>query len=309
MSQKRYFDFYSDLTDEGMNTQQKSIVGAGRLFGLTPTVTGPNTIELSPGAVITPSGIVIFEDSTVTLPPAATPIPGVAAWKYTIVLQHINVEMVGGSAATWVAIDDPTYFYTQEASAHQVADDQTIVFWLNYPGGSIALADYMIVPASPLRDERNAVHQNTLQPIALVTEWHYDLAGGVLQRLLRWTDVLMNEIYVPVATPGGPWSSSLSIAMFNHEGKSRIPYAFRTYAFVGSVSRMRLHIFANGLQHTSAWIGPTGASVFDFDMLNATPSIITNTWAPGPYVAALEFEHGAADQVIALAYLQPLNIG
>jgi len=311
MAQRRLFDFYADLTDNDFYTLHGALHKPGKLFGFEPSVSG-TSIVLTAGGVITPEGIVIVDDETQTLPVSATPVPGPTARKYTIVLQHINTEIVGGSAATWVAIDDPTYFYTQSPGAHQVASDQTVVFWLNYPGGNVPLADNMIIPAAPIRDEQPYVHQNALQPTTIASDWLNQLDVGVSQETAQYNGLVSSYVYTPVLTPGPyPKTSYVTLPMFNgYSSKGRAPYAFRMYGLVQVNTRVRLTVLKNFITYTSPWVSGPQTTDFEFDMLSATPNPITDdNWASGPYSATVECEHNAAGQDIYISALQPLSIG
>ena len=306
MTQRRLFDFYADLTDEQFYTLHGALHQPGKLYGFMPTVSG-TSIQVTAGGIITPEGVVIVDDAVQTLPPAATPVPGAAARRYTAVLQHINTEIVGGVAATWVLLDHPTDFYTQDT----VASDQTVVFWLNYPGGSVALADSMIIPGPSVRDEQRTVHQTALQPPIMNQEWYYQLDANVTQEASVYNYLLASRIFTSALTPGPyPKTSYVAIPLYNgYDDKARVPYAYRMYGHLDINTRAQLIVSKGATTYTSPWVSGPG-DVFVFDMLSATPNpITTDTWSVGPYSAIIACEHNSTSQDIYISTIQPLSIG
>jgi hypothetical protein len=114
-------------------------------------------VEISPGALLLPTGIVVVEDSTV-----AVQIDGIfppsAPTNYTVKTEHSEAAMglIGGEAMT----------YAVEASLLSVQPTNGVVLgWIRHPGGGIALADSMITMAPKYAPAEVAADFSARMPI------------------------------------------------------------------------------------------------------------------------------------------------
>lgn len=124
--------------------------------------------ESEPGYLMLPSGIGLSEDHSFTID---FTVPG-GPQDYTIVVQHVDNDLVGGVAAT--------YYITNTLLTEQPTDG-TILGWIRYDGTG-SLTQSMITEASKLRGDFFAQDSAARVPIELnAPQLVYDLHANATE--------------------------------------------------------------------------------------------------------------------------------
>jgi hypothetical protein len=98
--------------------------GPYRGFALSADAFGG--LEIAAGSGVLPDGFIWSEDGVTTL--GFTPQAGAADW--TVVAVHVNQQLLGGASVT----------YESRVGYFATAADGTVLGWIRYPGGSVALS-------------------------------------------------------------------------------------------------------------------------------------------------------------------------
>ena len=137
------------------------------LFGFDFFVDAVNRIAISAGACITAQGIMVIESDTQYLIINNTASPA----NYTIVYQHVDENIIGGTPAVLVA------------KAGLVSSDATgvVLGWVKYPGSAVPLAQSQFYPRRKANiSEFNTVNDtySTIYPF-LPKMFEADSGGGI----------------------------------------------------------------------------------------------------------------------------------
>lgn len=138
MGQTRLYDYGRPLQASTQIVANASLCAAGVLFGLELSPLA-GQISMAAGAAITPEGVLVVEDEARTLAFTLT----AAVKQYTLFMDHTFGLQSGGSPATYVLEEGLT---EQSATA-----TRTVIGWVVYPGGSVALDSSMLYAPASLR--------------------------------------------------------------------------------------------------------------------------------------------------------------
>jgi hypothetical protein len=133
MVQSRIYDWGALLTQGRTKTLASSLFTPGVYEGFEPTVISATLIELSPGTILLPNGVLV-QESDVTQVTVATPV---GAEDYTVTIDHDDIQAVGGSSA---------YYTLRSGLLGRSADPNTssvALLWVRHPG-STPLTDDML---------------------------------------------------------------------------------------------------------------------------------------------------------------------
>lgn len=136
MTQTRIWNYGDTFTSFRGTTVMGELHSPGVFSGYDVSVTDTDKISVSPGFLLLPSGIMVGED--VDLEFIIDPLPA-AATVYTLTCRHTDVDIIGGQAALYA-------LEVGEVSSSAILDGIPIAY-IYYPGGSVPLEDYFIVPA------------------------------------------------------------------------------------------------------------------------------------------------------------------
>lgn len=139
MVQTRIVEYGALVQSSDMPTVIANIMAPGRLEGMAFSATANNILSISPGTVLLPDGVMISEDQTKSLVINNTAF----ATNYTVTYQFQSADVIGGSPATLNLL---TGIVKQESLS-----DSTVLGWILYPGGSVALDTSMFVQPRPVR--------------------------------------------------------------------------------------------------------------------------------------------------------------
>lgn len=133
MAQKRFTDRGRPYDHEAWRSLYRTTMSPGVYSGydLSPSSVSASQVEIAPGALLLPTGIVVVEDTAV-----AVQIDGIfppsAPTNYTVKTYHTEAAMglIGGEAMT----------YEVEASLLSSQPTNGVVLgWIRHPGGGVAL--------------------------------------------------------------------------------------------------------------------------------------------------------------------------
>jgi hypothetical protein len=136
MSQRRIWNFGDTFTSERATTAAASLHEPGVYVGYDVSLVDTDTLSLSPGWLLLPSGILVGETTAIEL--TISPLPAAAA-EYTIVVRHTDADIMGGQAAT--------YAIEPGLLPQSVLTNGVAIAYIRYPGGAVPLVDYFITPA------------------------------------------------------------------------------------------------------------------------------------------------------------------
>lgn len=133
MAQKRFTDRGRPYDHEAWRSLYRNTLSPGVYSGydLSPSGTSASQVDISPGALLLPSGIVVVEDTTVTVQIEGV-FPPSAPTNYTVKTEHSEAAMglIGGEAMT----------YAVEASLLSVQPSNGVILgWIRHPGGGVPL--------------------------------------------------------------------------------------------------------------------------------------------------------------------------
>lgn len=140
MTQKRYTDRGRPYDHEAWRALYRETLSPGVYsgFNISPSTT-TGTVEISPGSLLLPSGIVVVEDSEVFVSIPGT-FPPASATDYTIFTSHSEaaIGLIGGEAMSYGA---------SSSLLTSQPDDGVILGWIRHPGGAVALSQDHIIDA------------------------------------------------------------------------------------------------------------------------------------------------------------------
>lgn len=136
MAQRRIFNFGDTLTQDKVKTANSKLFPSIVYDGFDISVSGVDSVSLSPGTLMLPDGVVLQETLAITV--SLLGLLGASATDFTIVALHVDQQQLGGVAATYNVISGFLSTY----------DNATVIGWIRYPGGSIALTEDMIIQAA-----------------------------------------------------------------------------------------------------------------------------------------------------------------
>jgi hypothetical protein len=124
MAQVRIYNPGAVLTQRRTSLFNKVISGPGLYSGYTPTITGDWQVTIAPGELVTPTGLVVIEEDTVT----PDPLPVISSpTDYTLLAAQADTSLIGGAPV----------LYTWEEGilpASNVADGSVAVLYVRHPG-------------------------------------------------------------------------------------------------------------------------------------------------------------------------------
>lgn len=153
MSEKRHHDFARFVLAEDQNFVQSRLFSPGVLEGCTLEVSADATLlEVGPGSVITPDGVIVSNDATRSLSFTPTADPAV----YTLVVVHRFVVTQAGRGSTLelrevLDEDSNPEFATEVVNEDSGELEGTVLGWVNYPGGAVDLDATMVFEAPKLQ--------------------------------------------------------------------------------------------------------------------------------------------------------------
>lgn len=142
MTQRRIWNFGDTFTSDRATTVMAALHDPGVYRGYNVSITDTDTISLSPGFLLLPSGILVGESVAIEL--TISPLPS-SATNYTVVLRHTDADLIGGQAALY-SIE--TGLLTQASLTNGVA-----IAYIRYPGGAVPLVDYYITPVRKVSEQ------------------------------------------------------------------------------------------------------------------------------------------------------------
>lgn len=168
MTQIRVWNFGDTFTSERADTAQGSLHEPGVYVGYDITVTDTDKVELSTGFLLLPSGIIVGEDVPIEL--ILSPLPA-AATTFTITVRHIDSDVIGGAAATYL-------LETGELLPSAVTDG-VVIGYIRHPGSAMAFASSFIFPVRKVLEQ--AEDAVSVAPTTLVapflSTWVVDVIG------------------------------------------------------------------------------------------------------------------------------------
>lgn len=132
MSQRRYVNFGTDADASKVKDVNRALAAPQVLRADEPFLqaVAPDQLVVQPHTVIFESGIILDEDEQQTF---TVPTPFTAA-DYTLAYQHVDEDIIGGTAAT----------LSLQTGLFETLPDSVILGWVRYPGGSVALDNTML---------------------------------------------------------------------------------------------------------------------------------------------------------------------
>ena len=141
MAQKRFTDRGRPYDHEAWRSLYKYTLSPGVYSGytLSPSSTSASQVVISAGALLLPTGIVVVEDSEVTVQIEGV-FPPSAPTNYTIKTEHSEAAMglIGGEAMTYAA---------EAALLTEQPSNGVVLGWIRHPGGGVALEESHITNA------------------------------------------------------------------------------------------------------------------------------------------------------------------
>ena len=158
MSQRRYVNFGTDADSSKVKAINRSLAAPQVLRADDPFMQAvtPDQLVVQPHTVIFESGIILDEDEQLAFTVPTT----FASADYTLAYQHVDEDIIGGTAAT----------VELQTGLFQTLPDSVILGWVRYQGGSVALDNSMLFPA----------RRGQLRPGTLTREQYAPLDGGVV---------------------------------------------------------------------------------------------------------------------------------
>ena len=169
MTQRRIWNYGDTFTSEKATTSMAALHSPGVYAGYEVSIIDTDTISLSPGFLLLPSGILVGETSAIEM--TISPLPA-AATNYTIVVRHTDADVMGGQAAV----------YGLEAGLipQSSLSDGVALAWIRYPGGAVPLQDFFVLPSrhvsSSSLDSPQLVPSTFLAPFS--TSWVVSSLGA-----------------------------------------------------------------------------------------------------------------------------------
>lgn len=169
MAQKRFTDRGRPYDHEAWRSLYRNTLSPGVYSGytLSPSPLSASQVEISPGALLLPTGIVVVEDTAVTVQIEGV-FPPSSATDYTIRTYHreIATGLIGGEAMTYLV--DSSLVTAQPS-------DGIILGWIRHPGGGVALEQGFITnapsyaPAAVAADASARMPAKDLAPLLVTT--------------------------------------------------------------------------------------------------------------------------------------------
>lgn len=134
MSQRRFVNFGADANASTVKTIN-SILAAPQVLRATAPffqASAPDQLVVRPHSVIFESGMLLDEDETL----AFTVPTSFSAADYTLLYEHIDEDIIGGTAAT----------IELRGGLLDAVPNTVILGWVRYPGGSVQLDPTMLFP-------------------------------------------------------------------------------------------------------------------------------------------------------------------
>jgi hypothetical protein len=133
VAQKRFTDRGRPYDHEAWRSLYRNTLSPGVYSGytVTPSSVSASQVDISPGAVLLPTGIVVVEDAVVTVQIDGV-FPPSAPTNYTIKTHHSELAMglIGGEAMTYAV---------EAALLAAQPSDGVILGWIRHPGGGVPL--------------------------------------------------------------------------------------------------------------------------------------------------------------------------
>jgi hypothetical protein len=135
MSQRRYVNFGTDADSSKAKAINRALAAPQVLRATEPFLqaVAPDQLVVQPHTLIFDSGIILDENEQLVFTVPTT----FSAADYTLAYQHVDEDIIGGTAAT----------IELQSGLLQTLPDSVILGWVRYPGGSVALDNTMVFPA------------------------------------------------------------------------------------------------------------------------------------------------------------------
>lgn len=144
MSESRIHDFGRPLSAAELNAAQGAMFGPNVLYGMNLSASSDGIqLDIAPGAIITIDGVIIINDQYRAI--EFTPTSSAALYTVISVHSYSSIQGGKGSVLELREIEDGDGNPIFGDSTH--VSDGVVVGWINYPGGSVLLADSMIFEA------------------------------------------------------------------------------------------------------------------------------------------------------------------
>lgn len=140
MTQRRIWNFGDTFTSEKAAILSAALHSPGVYSGYLPTITDTDSLSLSSGFLMLPSGIVVTESSPIEM--RIYPLPA-AATNYTLTCRHTDRDLIGGQAA----------LYAVETGLISSLPDGVVLAYIKYPGGAVPLSYSHLFPVRGLMSE------------------------------------------------------------------------------------------------------------------------------------------------------------
>lgn len=140
MSQKRYINFGADMNADDLNDSRKQYIAPTVLSGGV-FVAADNKLRIASTSLALPSGIIVTEDQYKTL--TLSGVPGDVSKNFTIVYSHDDQDVINGTAAILEVYND--------LLAQSSLSNATIIGWVTYPGGGVALSSEHFIQTRPVK--------------------------------------------------------------------------------------------------------------------------------------------------------------
>jgi hypothetical protein len=127
-----------------------SIMAPGRLLGMEMTASAADQIAVTAGTILMPNGILVHEDEVKYVQVSNTAF----AANYTLTYQLEDVDVIGGVPASLNLIAGIV--------KQDTLTDSTVIGWVLYPGGAVALNDSHLVLADAIRVEPRTAQLDVL---------------------------------------------------------------------------------------------------------------------------------------------------
>jgi hypothetical protein len=156
MGQRRLNTFGALIDTEDMPSLAARLISAGRLDGNDFLVAASDLLQITAGSCMLPDGVLVIETEVKNL---VIPNSSLAA-DYTILYQLEDTGTLGGSPAILRLLSG--------IKRQENVTDGTILGWVRYPGGNVALSSSFFIQPSHLKIKNNPAefYYKSLCPLA-----------------------------------------------------------------------------------------------------------------------------------------------
>jgi len=254
MTQLRLINFGSTADAAKTKTINAQFFGPQVLRASAPFLlaVAPDELQLQPHSVVFANGVVLVEDEikTFTIPTLPTAVD------YTLLYQHIDEDIIGGSVAT----------LELRTGLFESLPNSVILGWIRYPGGSVEIDATMIF--------RAPTGQVQGVPVTTVTSARHSLAATTTARSADVTETTVAP-QLGLTVPATPHQLTID------------PLPSRLLGWNAGVVRVFCH--DDGQEYTRVEVAP-GPQEF---MLNPTTGVATfNSVDEGKTIDVVDLTYG-----------------